>query len=90
MKTAEPEDRCDTPNRLRRSVERTILVEGKVRAGPIEKAAVVRQQIAKVLLPEHHMVEAFTSDQANQPLNMTVLPRRAGRNRPVSNSYGSA
>src|SRR5271166_2362077 len=40
--------------------------------------------------PQHHdMVEAFASDRSNQSLNMTVLPRRAGLDRPISNTHGS-
>jgi hypothetical protein len=35
METAEPSDRCDTPDCLRRSMERSILVECKVRARPL-------------------------------------------------------
>jgi hypothetical protein len=34
METAEPSDRCDTPDCLRRAMERRILVECKVRAHP--------------------------------------------------------
>jgi hypothetical protein len=33
--TAEPNDRCDTLDGLRRSIARSILVERKVRAHPI-------------------------------------------------------
>ena len=35
------------------------------------------------------MVEALASDRSDQPFNMTVLPRRAWRDRPVSNAHGS-
>src|SRR5947209_14369723 len=38
---------------------------------------------------DHDMVEALASDRANQPFNMTVLPRRAWRDRPVANAHGS-
>jgi hypothetical protein len=57
-------------------MERRILVECKVRAHPIVVGGVVRRQMAKVPFPQHHdMVEALASDRANQPFNMTVLPR---------------
>ena len=48
-----------------------ILVERKVRAYTI-----IRQQVAEMPFPQHHdVVEALASDRANQPFNMTVLPR---------------
>src|SRR5689334_11739715 len=40
-------------------------------------------------LPHHDMVEAFASDRADQPFNMTVLPRRAWRDGPLANAHGS-
>jgi hypothetical protein len=57
-------------------MERRILVECKVRAHPIVIGGVIRQQMAEVPFPQHHdMVEALASDRADQPFNMTVLPR---------------
>ena len=51
---------------------------------------IICQQLAKVPFPEHHdMVEAFASDRSNQPFNITVLPRRTWRDRPVANTHGS-
>jgi len=76
METAEPSDRCDTPDYLRGAMERSILVECKVRAHPIVVGRVIRQQIAEVPFPQHHdMVEALASDRADQPFDMPVLPR---------------
>src|SRR5262249_32624264 len=40
--------------------------------------------------PEHdHVVETFPADRADQPLDVRVLPRRSGRDRPVPNAYGA-
>src|SRR5207247_2428964 len=65
-------------------------VECKVRAHPIVVGGVIRQQMAEVPFPQHHdMVEALASDRANQPFDMTVLPRRVWRDRPVANAHGS-
>src|SRR5215469_14210371 len=70
-------------------MERRILVECKVRAHPIIVGGVIRQKMAEVPFPQHHdMVEALASNRANQPFNMTVLPWRAWRNRPVANAHG--
>ena len=57
-------------------MERRILVECEVRAYRIVVGRVIPQQMAEVPFPQHHdMVEALASDRANQPFNMTVLPR---------------
>ena len=76
MKTAEPCDGSDTPNCLHRSMERSILIKRKVRSRLIVVGRIICQKLAKVPFPEHHdMVEALKSDRANQPFNMTILPR---------------
>src|SRR5262245_43574624 len=36
----------------------------------------------------NHMVEAFPSDRADQPLHVPILPRRARRNGLVANAHG--
>ena len=57
-------------------MERTILVQCKVRAHPIVVGGVIRQQMAEMPFAQHHdMVEALASDRADQPFNMTILPR---------------
>ena len=57
-------------------MERSILVERKVRAHPIVVGGVIRQQMAEVPFPQHHdVVEALASDRPDKPFNMTVLPR---------------
>ena len=57
-------------------MERSILVERKVRAHPVVVGRVIRQQMTEVPFPQHYdMVEALASDRANQPFDMTVLPR---------------
>jgi len=90
METAEPSDRCDSPGSLRRSMERSIFVERKVRAYLIVVSAITCQQMAQVPFSQHHdMVEALASDRSDQPLNMTVLPRRTWRDWSVANAHGS-
>jgi hypothetical protein len=57
-------------------MERSILVERKVRAHSVVVDRVIRQQMTEVPFPQHHdMVEALASDRADQPLDMPVLPR---------------
>jgi hypothetical protein len=71
-------------------MERSILVERKMRARGIVVGRVICQQMTKVSFPQHHgMVEALASDRSDQPFNMTVLPWRTWRDRPVANAHGS-
>jgi hypothetical protein len=65
-------------------------MQRKMRARSIMVGAVFGQQMAKMALPQHEdMVEALASDRSDQPFNMTVLPRRARRYRPIANAHGS-
>jgi hypothetical protein len=71
-------------------MERSNLVERKECAYLVVVGGVIRQQMAKVPLPEHHdMVKAFASDRSNQTFNTTILPRRAWRDWPVANAHSS-
>jgi hypothetical protein len=71
-------------------MERSILVQRKMRARGIVVGRVICQLMAKVPFAHHHdMVKALASDRSDQPFNMTVLPRRAWRDRPVSNAHGA-
>jgi len=46
------------------------------------------QQIAKMRLAEDNdMVEAITSDRADEPLRISILPWRAWRDRPIPNAH---
>src|SRR5262249_49954029 len=48
------------------------------------------QNPAQVRLPKYdHVVEAFPSDRADQPLDVRVLPRRLGSSRLVPNAHGT-
>ena len=47
------------------------------------------QQIAKMRLAEDNdMVEAITSDRADEPLSISILPGRAWRDRTIPNAHG--
>jgi hypothetical protein len=60
-------------------MERSILVERKVRAHPVVVGHVIRQQMTEVPFPQdHNVVEALASDRADQPFDM---PRRACEDR---------
>jgi len=47
------------------------------------------QQIAKMRLAENNdVVEAITSDRADEPLRVSILPWRAWRDRLIPNAHG--
>jgi hypothetical protein len=59
-------------------------------ADTIVVGQVIGQEIAKMPLSQHHdTIEALAQDRSDQPFNMTVLPRRAWRDRPISNTHDS-
>ena len=59
-----------------------------MRAYAIVICLIIGEQMANMPLPQRHdMVEALASDRSDQPFNMTVLPRRTGRDRPISDAH---
>ena len=61
-----------------------------MRAYAIVICLVIDEQMANMPLSQHQdMVEALASDRSDQPFNVTVLPRRAWRDRPISDAHGS-
>ena len=62
----------------RRQMSSALIVISLVRA----------QQIAKMPLAEDNdMVKAITSDRADEPLRISILPWRRGRDRPIPNAH---
>jgi hypothetical protein len=61
-----------------------------VRACTIITCLVIGEQIANMPLSQRHdMIETLASDRSDQPFNMTVLPQRAWRDRPIPDAHGS-
>ena len=61
-----------------------------MRAYAIVIFLVIGKQMANMpLAQDHDVVEALASDRSDQPFNMTVLPRRARGDRPISDAHGS-
>ena len=90
MEATEPDERSDAPDDLRGAVKWSIVVKREVSTRPVIIGGVIRQQTTKVTLPQHYdMVEALASNRTDQPLDMAVLPWRAGRDGPISNAHGS-
>ena len=40
------------------------------------------------LVEDNDMIEAITSDRADEPLRISILPRRALRDRPIPDAHG--
>src|SRR5215475_2061681 len=67
-----------------------ILVQRAMNARFIIIRSIPTQDPAQVRLPEYdHVVETFSSDRADQPLDVRVLPRRSGSGRLVPNAHGA-
>jgi hypothetical protein len=56
---------------------------------PASVLQISAQDPAQVRFAEHnHMVETFPSDRADQSLDVHILPRRSGCDRPIAHAYG--
>lgn len=90
MKSAQERCRHDAPGRLNGPAHRCVLPEGEMCANLIIIGGVSCQDPAQMRFAEHDdMVEALTSDRADETFNMAVLPRRAGRNGSVPDTHRS-
>ena len=88
MKSAQKRHSRDPACVLNSATQRRIFAQGKVRPHAVVIAGVGRQDPTQVPLPEHQdMVQALPPDRADQPLDMAVLPRRAPRNGPITDTH---
>src|ERR1700757_4803416 len=56
--------------------------------GAIVIVGVCPEDMAKMgLTQDHDVVQAFSSDEADQPLRMAILPRRSRRNRVIPDAH---
>jgi hypothetical protein len=66
-----------------------ILVQSSMNSRLIIVGCISAQDPAQVRFAEHnHMVETFPSDRADQSLDVRILPRRSGCDRPIANAHG--
>src|ERR1017187_6325066 len=71
-------------------MERRALVQGTMDPRLIIVGGICAQNPAQVRLTEYdHVVQALPADRADEPLNVSVLPGRSERNRPISNAHGA-
>ena len=65
-----------------------VLPKREMSADLVIVGCVVSQDPMQMCLAEHHdMIEALTPDRADEAFNMTILPRRAGRDRSVPDAH---
>jgi hypothetical protein len=90
VKPTEDWDGHDRTGRLDRTAERGIFRESEMGASAIVGIGVAHEDPAKVrLAQDHDMVQAFSPDRADEPLDVSVLPGRAGRIWSVPDVHGS-
>ena len=90
MKPTEERDGHDRSTRLDRTAERGVLRESEMGAGAIVVVGVGPEDLAKVrFAQDHDMIQAFSSDRADEPFDVSVLPGRARRSWSVPDAHGS-
>jgi hypothetical protein len=90
MKPTEEWDGHDRSGRLDRTAERGVLRESEVGAGAIVVVGVGPEDPAKMrLAQDHDMIQAFSPERADEPLDVSVLPGRSRRSWSVPNAHGS-
>ena len=71
-------------------MERGVLVQRSMSPRLIIVGSIRAYDSAQVRFPEYdHVVQALPADRANEPLNVSVLPGRSERNRPISDAHGA-
>jgi len=87
VKAAENGLWCDGTETLNRAMERGVLVQRSMGPRLIIVGSVRTYDSAQVRLTEYdHVVQAFSADRANEPLNVSVLPGWSERNRSIPNT----
>jgi hypothetical protein len=90
METTDFGDRDDRPDGCSRdrSVIWRVLVEAEVRSTPMIVPAVGREDAPEMgLVDDDHVIEALSSDRANQPFDVRILPRTRRRRDDFSNAH---
>ena len=71
-------------------MERRVLVQGTMCPRLIIVGSIRAYDSAQMRFTEYnHVVQALPADRADEPLNVSVLPGRSERNRPISNAHGA-
>ena len=90
MKPAQDWAGTDGSSPLNGARDRRIFVQRPVRSDVVVIASIGSQDPAQMFLAQDDkMVQALPADRANEPFNVSVLPGRSKRNRPISNAHGA-
>ena len=76
-------------NRLNGAGNRPILVQGQVHTRLIVVAQVAPQQMMEMAAKDNHVVDAFSPDRTDQPLRISVLPRRPRGCGAIADAHGT-
>src|SRR5208337_882684 len=88
MQPTENRDRYDAAEPQRASRVRRIFVQRQVCADLVVVDGVSLKNPTQVGFAEHHeVIQALAPNRADQPLDVSVLPRRARRNRMIADAH---
>src|SRR5512139_967069 len=89
VKAAKKRSRCDRGKKLGSSMERSVLGQGPVSPEAVVVVGVCAQDPAQVrLAQDHDMIQAVSSDRADEPFDVSVLPRRSRCRLSVADTHG--
>ena len=90
MQAAQDRDRSDATDGLNRSAHRRVLAQGEMCAYAVIVIRIRGQDSVQMCLAEHDdVVEALAPDRADHPLDVAILPGRAGCDGSISDSHCS-
>ena len=90
MESAKERDGDDRSSRMDRAAERSVCRKSEMGTGAIVVVGVSPEDLAKLrFAQDHDMMQAFSSDRADEPFDMTILPRRPRRSWSIPNAHGS-
>ena len=88
VKAAQHGHRDDVAERLHGSAERSVFPKREVRARAVVVSGISGQDAAQVTLAEHdEVVETLPPDRADQPFDVSVLPRRSRSRWPITDAH---
>ena len=80
VKTAKDRARCNSAKSLDDAMERRVLDQRSVSSEFVVIVGIRGQDPAQVrFAQDHDMIQAVSSDRADEPFDMSILPGRAGR-----------
>src|SRR5512139_689913 len=89
VKAAKKRSRCDSAKILDSPMERGVLGQGSVSPEAVVVVGICAQDPAQVrFAQDHDMVQAVSSDRADEPFDVSVLPGRSRCRWSVADTHG--